>query len=522
MRLRILVAGLLLLVGAAGAAAQPAFRYAASQDVETMDPVGRFGIFTLGFLHAIYEPLVRYDRDLKLEPALATAWTRVDATTWRFTLREGVRFHDGSALTAADVVFSIERGKAEGSAMAATLAPVAAAVAIDARTVELVLARPQPTLLNDLAFVFIMSRRWAEANNSVKPTNLRANALVPAHGDAMGTGPFRLVRREADTRTELAPNPAWWDRPAKPLPRVEFRPIRAAGTRIAALLSGEVDFIDPLPLQDVARIQAAGGFTVRQAAELRTLFLGMDQARPELLGASVKGANPFKDPRVRRAIYQAIDIGAIRERVMRGAADVTGSMVGPGVVGYEPGFEPRLPFDVDAARRLMAEAGYASGFSVGFDCPNDRWVNDEAICQAIVPMLARIGIMATLDAQPGGRYLNKVLNRETALYLLGWTPGNNDAFDVIKPIMAPREGAYGLFNIGGYANPRVTELAKAIEVEADGAKRLAMIREAIGLHAADIGHVPLHRQYTTWAHRRGIEVVQRADGVLPLWQVHVP
>lgn len=522
MCLRSFLACVLLLFGAAGAAAQPVFRYGAAQDVETMDPVGRFGIFTLGFLHAIYEPLLRYDRDLKLEPALATAWQQIDATTWRFTLRDGVRFHDGSLLSADDVVFSIQRGKAEGSAMAPTLGPIAAATAIDARTVEIKLARPQPTLLNDLAFVFVMSRRWAEANNSIKPTNLRTNALVPAHGEAMGTGPYRLVKREADTRTELAPHAGWWDRPAKPLPRVEFRPIRAAGTRIAALLSGEIDFIDPLPLQDVVRVQASGGFTVRQMAELRTLFLGMDQARTELLGASVKGANPFKDIRVRRAIYQAIDVQAIRDRVMRGAADITGSMVGPGVVGYDAGFETRLAFDVEAARRLMAEAGYGGGFTVGFDCPNDRWVNDEAICQAIVPMLARIGINATLEAQPGGRYLNKVLGRETALYLLGWTPGNNDAFDVIKPIMSPRDGAFGLFNIGGYANARVTELGKAIEVEADGTRRLAMIREAIGLHATDIGHVPLHRQYTTWAHRRGIELVQRADGVLPLWQVHVP
>lgn len=517
------VAAVAVAVAAAGPAAAGNFRYAGSADVETMDPAGRFEIFTLSFLHAIYEPLVRYDRTLKLEPALATEWKQVEPTVWRFTIRPGVKFHDGSPLTAEDVAFTIMRGKAEGSAMVPTLSLVKEAVAVEPMVAELRLTRPSATLLNDLAFVLIMSKSWAEANGSAKPTNLRANALVPAHTTANGTGPFRLVDRKPDVSTLLVRNADWWDKPARPLPdQVDYRPIKAASTRVAALLGGEVDFIDPVPLQDAQRLKSNEGLTVSQAPELRTMFLGMDQFRDELLESSVKGKNPFKDVRVRKAVAQAIDVEAIRSRLMGGAAQPTGAMIGPSIVGYDVSLEARPAFDQAAARALMAEAGYADGFTVGMDCPNDRWVNDEQVCQAVAGMLSRIGITVQLRAQPRGPFLNKILKQETSFYLLGWTPGNNDALDVLKPIMSPREGGAGFFNMGGYRNDKVTELAKAVEVETDTPKRNAMILEALKLHAADVGHVPLYRQYTTWAYRRGVEVVQRADGVLPLWQVSVP
>ncbi|MGQ3029390.1 MAG: ABC transporter substrate-binding protein [Ferrovibrionaceae bacterium] len=518
----LLGAALAAMVGiTAPAAAQPVFRYGGSADVETMDPAGRFEIFTLSFLHAIYEPLLRYDRDLKLEPALATAWTQVDPLTWRFTLRQGVKFQDGSPFTAGDVVFTITRGKAEGSAMIPTLAAVKEAVAIDPATVEIRLGQPSPTLLNDLAFVLIMSQSWAEANQAAKPTNLRANQLSPAHFKAMGTGPFALVERKPDERTELAPNPDWWDKPAKPLPKVSFRPVKAGATRVAALLSGELDLIDPVPLQDVPRVQSTAGFKVAQRAELRTMFLGMDQFRDELLESSVKGRNPFKDIRVRRAFYQAIDVNAIKERVMRGAADPTGSMIAPPIDGYDPSLETRLPLDVNGAKALLAEAGYPEGFAVGMDCPNDRWVNDEAVCQAVVAMLARIGVKVNLNAQNRGLFLNKVLKQETSFYLLGWTPGNNDALDVLKPLMLPRAGGVGFFNIGGWKNDEVIALTRQIETETDPARRKAEIVKALGINAADIGYIPLYRQYVTWGMAGKVEAVQRADGVLPLWQVHL-
>lgn len=516
------VAAALLAFAGSASAQTKTLRYAGAADVETMDPAGRFEIFTLSFLHAIYEPLLRYDRDLKLQPALATSWNQVDALTWRFTLREAVRFQDGTPFTAEDVAFTIARDKSEGSAMIPTLSNVKEAVAIDAKTVEFRLAKPHPTLLNDLAFVLIMSKRWAEANESAKPTNLRANLLVPANMKAMGTGPFKLVKRVPGQVTELEPNADWWDKPARPLPRVEFHPVMAAPTRVAALLSGEIDVIDPLPLQDVSRVKADPRFVVLQRPEMRTLFLGMDQMRDELLESDVKGRNPFKDIRVRRALYQGIDVEAIKRTVMNGAAVPTGSMIAPGVTGYDPSMETRLPYSVEAAKKLLIEAGYPNGFSTGMDCPNDRWVNDERVCQSIATMLARIGIRVNLNIQTRTLFLNKVLKQETSLYILGWTPGNNDAFDILKPILVPRAGGEGFFNIGGYRNDQVIALTRQVEVETDMAKRNAAIKQALALHAADIGHIPLYRQSVTWGVRKGIELVQRADGVLPLWQAHVP
>lgn len=517
-----LVTGAALVFGSASAYAQTSFKFAGSTDVASMDPAGRFEIFTLGFLHAIYEPLIRYDKDLKLEPALATKWEQVNPTTWRFTLREGVKFHDGSTLTADDVVFTLLRGKAEGSAMIPTLALVTEAVAVDKKTVDLKLSRPSATILNDLAFVLIMNKAWAEANGSATPTNLRANKLVPAHTQAMGTGPYKLVQRSPDVSTDLARNADWWDKPAKPLPeKVEYKPIKAASTRLAALLGGEIDFVDPVPLQDIARLKSTAGFTVTQAPELRTMFLGMDQARDELLESSVKGKNPFKDVKVRQAIYQTVDVEALKSRLMGGAIQPTNSMVGPGVIGYDASLEPRLPVDLAAAKKLMADAGYADGFTVGMDCPNDRWVNDEQVCQAVASMLSRINITVQLRAQPVGPFLGKLFKKETSFYLLGWTPGNNDALDVLKPIMSPAEGGAGFFNFGGYNNPKVTEIMKAVEVETDTPKRNAMILEGLKIHAADFGHIPLYRQYTSWAYKSSVSVVQRADGILPLWQVSV-
>ena len=507
-------------LGTAPASAET-LRWSFQGEAETMDPYGRFEIFTLGFLHNIYEPLVRYDSDLELEPALATSWETVDDTTWRFTLRQGVTFHDGADFTAEDVVFSFGRAKREGSAFIPTLGPVEEVVAIDDHTVEFRLSRPQPVLLNTLAFWFIMDSGWAVENGAAEPVNLRAGITNHATLNANGTGPFRLVSREPGGMTVLEASAGWWDAAEHNLTRVEFAPIASDATRIAALLSGEVDLIDPVPLQDVERLSARDGVDVLQRPELRIIFLGMDQFRDELLYSDVVGANPFADARVRRAVYQAIDVNAIIRQVMRGAAEPAGLLFGPGVTGYEEGLDRRFTYDVEAAKALLAEAGYSDGFRVTLDCPNDRYVNDAAICQAVAGMLGQIGITVDLNAQSKSVYFGQVLGQDTSFYLLGWTPGNLDAIDVLKPVMHSRGGGAGFFNIGGYANDRIDELTLAIEVETDAHARAGMIAEALSLHKEEVGHIPLHRQYVTWGLRAGISVDQRADGVLPLWRVRM-
>ncbi len=286
-------------------------------------------------------------------------------------------------------------------------------------------------------------------------------------------------------RTVLVKNFNWWGgKTESNVDEIVFTPIGNDSTRVAALLSGETDVMEPVPLQDVERIKSAGSFTVLQGPELRTIFLGMDQKRDELLFSSVKGKNPFKDVRVRRAFYQAIDEETIKSRVMRGAALPTAEMVGAAVRGFQPDMNKRLPYDVEAAKKLLAEAGYPNGFEVTMNCPNDRYVNDSAICQAVAANLARIGVKINLQAETKVSYFPKILRRDTSFYLLGWTPSTVDAHDVLSSIMAtPNDKGQGTFNLGAYSNPKLDELTLKIQSETDQKKRNDMIREAFKIHA---------------------------------------
>lgn len=504
-------------IGDVGDAQTRQLNWSFQADAETMDPHGRFEIFNLGFLHAIYEPLVRYDRNLEIEPALATDWQVIDDLTWRFTLRQGVTFHDGSAFTAEDVVFSFDRSRKEGSAFIPTFGPIDSVVALDDHTVEFRLNTPQPVLLNSLAFWFIMDSGWAAANDADDPVNLRAGITNGATLAANGTGPFRLVSRSPGVETVLAAHTGWWDTPQHNLTEVTFTPIGSDATRVAALISGEVDLIDPVPLQDVARLRAADGLTALQGPELRVIFLGLDQHRDVLLGGDPADGNPFRDVRVRQAVAHAIDVAAIIDRVMRGAATPAGLLIAPGVSGYAAELDDRLAYDPDRARALLADAGFPDGFAVEMDCPNDRYINDEAICQAVVSMLAQVGIDVDLIAQSRSVYFNKILGGDTSFYLLGWTPGNMDVIDALKPIMHTRGQGFGFFNIGQYSNARVDALTQAIETETDAAVRAAMIEEALTLHRDEVGHIPLHLQYLSWGLRDTVSIPQRRDGVHAIW-----
>jgi peptide/nickel transport system substrate-binding protein len=293
---------------------------------------------------------------------------------------------------------------------------------------------------------------------------------------------------------------------------VVFTPIGNDATRVAALLSGEIDVMEPVPLQDVDRIKAGGNFDVLQGPELRTIFLGMDQKRDELLFSSVKGKNPFKDKRVRQAFYQAIDIEGIKSRVMRNASMPTALMVGPGVRGFQPDMNKRLPYDVEAARKLLAEAGYPGGFEVGMNCPNDRYVNDSPICQAVAANLARVGIKVNLQAESKNTYFPKILRRDTSFYLLGWTPSTTDAHDAMTALIAtPTDKGQGQFNLGSYSNPKFDELTLKIQSETDDVKRNAMIREAFKIHQDDVGHIPLHQQSLAWGVKKNVSLVQLPD-----------
>ncbi len=506
---------------AAVEASAASLRYAFQGDVGTLDPHGLNETFTYGFVGNVYEGLTRRGPDLAMEPSLAVNWEMVEPTRWRFQLREGVTFHNGNSFNADDVLFSADRARHPASGFAARLAGVTDVIKIDDYTVDFVTAEPNPILPYEWDTWYIMDQEWAEANGAETPTDIANQTGSFAHMHTNGTGPFVIQQREADLKTVAIPNPEWWDTPTHNLDEVIFQPIANDSTRVAALLSGEMDLIYPVPIQDIRRVDANSDTRVLTGPEFRTIFLGMDQTRDELPGSDAAGRNPFKDKRVRQAIYQAIDIEAIQKKIMRGLSEPTAAMVAPEIEGYPEDLE-RYPYDPEAARDLLAEAGYPDGFRVTLDCPNDRYVNDEAICQAIVSMLAKIGIKIDLLAQTKSLFFAKVLGQggyDTSFYLLGWTPNTFDSYSPLYNLVQSRDAATGAgtFNLGGYSSPEIDALAATILVETDSARRNAMIDEAWTLLHEDVGYIPLHHQGLAWGVRDGVDVVQRPDNQL-FWQ----
>jgi peptide/nickel transport system substrate-binding protein len=476
-----------------------------------MDPYMFNEALLLNFDGNIYEALVGRGKKLELVPELATEWKNTAPTIWRFKLRERVHFHDGSPFTADDVIFSLGRARDASSDVKAYVAPIKEIRKIDAYTIDIITHQPFPILPDTIALWYILPKKWCEQNNAVTPVDVRKGTENYASNHANGTGPFMLKFREPGVRTVLVPNLGWWGKPEHNITEATFIPIANAATRTAALISGEIEMMQPVPLQDLPRIEVTSELKILKGMEARTIFFGMDQKRDELLASNVKGRNPFKDQRVRRAFYQAIDADAIKTRVMRGASSPAGLMVAPEVNGFLPELNRRLPYDPEAARRLLGEAGYPHGFELTLNCPSDRYVNDSQICQAVAAMLARIGVNINLVVEPKAIYFPRVLRGEVSFYMGGWMPASLDSHNVLFALMAtPGEGGQGQVNAGGYSNARVDELTRFIASETNRAKREAMIAEAFKIHADEIGHLPLHQQPLLWGMKKSVEVVQLA------------
>jgi peptide/nickel transport system substrate-binding protein len=485
-------------------------------DAQSLDPHSLNESLQLTVVGNVYEPLVTRDRNYKLAPSLATDWKQTSPTVWRFNLRKGVEFHDGTPFTADDVIFSYERAKGDGSDMKSYVGQIKEIKKIDAHTIDFVLNNPFPILPELFTQWHIMSKKWCETNQATKPVDRRKGIENAASFRANGTGPYRVRERQPNVRTTFSRNGNYWGKIDGNVDEVIFNVIGNDSTRVAALLSGEVDVMEPVPVQDVPRIKAAPALQVLQGPELRVIFLGMDQKRDELLFSSVKGKNPFKDKRVRQAFYQAIDIEAIKSRVMRGASTPVATLLAPEIRGYAPDLAKRLPFDVEAAKKLMADAGYGAGFELKMNCPNDRYVNDGEICQAVAANLSRIGVKINLEAETKNNYFPKILRRDTSFYMLGWTPSTVDAHNVLYPIMStPGDGGRGQFNLGAYSNARVDELTNLVASETDDKKRNDMIREALKIHQDEVGHLPLHQQAINWAAKKNIKLVQWPDNGMP-------
>jgi peptide/nickel transport system substrate-binding protein len=318
----------------------------------------------------------------------------------------------------------------------------------------------------------------------------------------------------------MARNDAWWGWKEAGfnngnVTEIQFRPVGSDATRVAALLSGEIDFVLDPPVQDVQRLKSQSTKVV-EGPEVRTIFFAPDLYRDELLYSNVKGKNPFKDLRVRRAMYHAIDSQAIHTRVMRGQSVQTGTFFPPQVNGYAKSEDVRLPFDVERAKKLMAEAGYANGFQVTLDCPNNRYINDEQICQAAAQMWARIGIDAKLNAMPLQTFFPKIQKDDSSLFLLGWGVPTYDALYSFQSLLQTRDGAAGngIWNYGRYSYAEMDRLINVMKNELDSEKRTAAIHAALKIYREDIPHIPVHHQMIPWAMRSNVSVIHMANNQL--------
>ncbi len=520
----LLAAGAALAIQAVVVPAQAVtLRYANQGDLKSLDPYTLNETTANAHLGHVYEGLTSRGKDLKVGPGLAEKWEVLDgAKKWRFHLRKNVKFQNGEPFTADDVIFSAERVRATGSNFQTRVPKDAKFVKVDDYTVDVELSSPNPIMVAQWDTWYIISKKWAEANNSTAPTP--ASATTPSYISlhANGTGPFSIESHQPGVKTVFKVNKGWWGKKEHNLDEIIFTPIPNAATRVAALLSGEVDVIEPVPVQDIPRVNSSADSKVLAGPELRTIFLGFDQSRDELLESNVKGKNPFKDVRVRHAFNIAIDKEAIKRSVMRGLSTPSALMIAPTLFTYSKDFK-NPKFDSAAAKKLLADAGYPNGFEVGMDCPNDRYVNDAQICQAVVGMLARIGVKVNLNAQPKAQYFAKVLKSggyKTSFFLLGWTPGTFDSHNVLNDLHGCRteNSPIGETNLGGYCNKKVDELTAKILVEADPKKRDLLIKEAYEITTGEYAYVPLHQQALSWGVKMNVNLVQRADNsVLLYW-----
>jgi peptide/nickel transport system substrate-binding protein len=504
------------------------FRWSSQGDASTMDPHANNETFNNNQNSLVYEYLTQRGKDYKLGPWLATSWENVSPTRWIVRLRKDVKFQDGSAFTADDVVFSFDRARLSDSTFKLYANQAGVARKIDDYTVEFTTPVPNPVFHESIGTIHIMSKAWAEKNNAVKPQDFRNKEETFSSRNAMGTGPYKLVSYEAGVKTLHKKNMEWWGIKEGlfegNVDTVEYRPIGNSSTRMAALRSGELDFVLDPPVQEIAQLRSDKALKVWEGKEIRVIYIGLDQERDQLLYGDVKDRNPFKDMRVRKALYQAIDVEAIKTQVMRGLSQPTGvTLSDPQGAGLAPELDKRFPYDPAAAKKLLAEAGYSKGFGFTLNCPNDRYINDEKICVALAAMWARIGVNVRVETLPKAQYFPKLAKRDTTAFMHGWGGGSSDAIWILKPVLhSPNASGAGDSNSGNIRNAKLDELIDAIEGEMDRDKRQSMVNEAVRIVRDEVLTLPLHRQVIPWASKANVSVVHMPSNQLFLRWVKIP
>jgi peptide/nickel transport system substrate-binding protein len=502
---------LMAMLGLATPALAADLRLGLTVEPDSIDPhYHNFG-GNKGLMPNLFEALTSMDAQDRLGPNLAVSWRLVDDATWEFKLRDGVTFSDGAKLTADDVAFTIERVPNVPTTvtdMSEYVKAIAHVVVVDPLTVRFHTKGPFPLAPEYLSAIGIVSRAHGEGATTSDYNTGKA---------AIGTGPFRFVSWARADRLVMAGNTTWWGgHPA--WDSVTIRYIKNPASRLAALLAGDVDLIDQVSVQDIARVQADARFTVASGPSddiVGFVFDKQDRSSPTITGNDDKPlpVNPFRDRRVREAVNLAIDRGAIRDRLMNGQSDPDNQYMKPGQYGYDPALPP-IRFDPQEAKRLLVEAGYPDGFKLGVACQNDRFVSDAAICQAVAQMLTRIGIATTPEVMPHAVWVPRANKHEFSLFTYFWTIDTPEPSIMLISQLATPDATRGrgAFNRGMYSNPAFDSVLDQALVTLDRDAREALLIKATNIAFRDYALVPLHHQFNIEAMTRHVHHVPRIDG----------
>jgi len=473
-------------------------RMAYDADPVSLDPQEQLSGGTLELAHMVFDPLLRFTKDMQYEPRLAESWERIDDLTMRFHLREGVKFHSGNDFTAEDVVFTMDRMK-KSLDFKGLFEPFVGAVAIDDHTVDLITKEPYPLVLNMATYLFPMDKAfYTGTDDNGKPKDAivkHGNTFASTHES--GTGPFVVTAREQGVRVEFERFSDYWDTESQGnVTEIIFTPIKEDPTRVASLLSGGVDYIKPVPPNDLERLGKDPNINLVTMGGTRIITFQMNQDRVEA----------FKDPRVRQAIVYAINNAGIVDKIMKGFGTVASQQSAPGMVGYVPDLAPR--FDVEKAKALMEEAGYGDGFTVTMMAPNNRYVNDAKIAEAAAAMLAKINIKVDLTTMPKAQYWPEFDVRAADIMMIGWHPDTEDPANYSEYLlMTPNEKTgYGQYNSGNYSNPKLDDMIVQSQSMVDLEARAKLLQDVERLLYEDAAFVPLHWQNLSWAARKGVHI----------------
>jgi peptide/nickel transport system substrate-binding protein len=465
----------------------------------------------------IFGYLVERDQKLHLVPGLATEWKAIDPTTWEFKLRRGVKFHDGSDFGAEDVVASLERVPnvpRSPSPFTAFTKQIRKIDVVDPYTIRFHTATPYPLMPSDMTQVLIINRKFRNATTEDFDSGKAA----------IGTGPYKLVRYAKGDRIELQRFDGYWGGKT-PWEHVTMKLLTQDAARVAALLSGDVQMIEAVPPADVPRLKGDKRITVEETVADRLIYLHLDSNRDVSPGVTDKSGhpmtkNPLKDPRVRKAMSMAINRPAIVAQVMEGEAVPAGQLVADFLFGATKNLHVEK-YDPAGAKKLLAEAGYPDGFGITIAAPNNRYVNDAKIAQAVAQMLTRVGIDTKVDAMPSGPFFSKASNLEFSLMLVGWSTGTGEASSSLKNLIMTfdKDKGFGNANRGRYSNPKVDLLTEDALQTVDDTKREAYLQRATELAINDTAIIPLHFQLAVWATRKGLDYAPRTDENTLAWKV---